>query len=70
MDKELIKKSKKKVSKKKRNNAILYPIYKMFSWDLLSYYSVEFLFLTITKGVTSSQVLMITSVYIISKIIF
>ena len=42
----------------------------MFSWDLLCYYSIEFLFLTITKGLSASQVLMLTSVYIISKIIF
>ena len=70
MEKELIKKNKKKISKKRRNNAILYPIYKMLSWDLLCYYSVEFLFLTITKGLSASQVLMLTSVYIISKIIF
>lgn len=61
---------KKKISKKRRNNAMLYPIYKMVSWDLLSYYSIEFLFLTITKGLTASQVLMLTSVYITSKIIF
>lgn len=70
MEKEGLKKDKKKISKKRRNNAILYPIYKMFSWDLLCYYSIEFLFLTITKGLTASQVLMLTSVYIISKIIF
>ena len=70
MDKELRKKEKKKISKKKRNNAILYPIYKMFSWDLLSFYSIEFLFYTITKGISASQVLLLTSVYIISKILF
>lgn len=70
MEKEKIKKDNKKISKKRRNNAILYPIYKMFSWDLLCYYSVEFLFLTITKGLSASQVLMLTSIYIISKIIF
>ena len=67
---EKIKKDKKKISKKRRNNAILYPIYKMFSWDLLCYYSIEFLFLTITKGLSASQVLTLTSIYIISKIIF
>lgn len=70
MEKERVKKDKKKISKKRRNNAILYPIYKMFSWDLLCYYSVEFLFLTLTKGINASQVLVLTSVYIISKIIF
>ena len=70
MEKNKTKKDKKKISKKRRNNAMLYPIYKMFSWDLLCYYSVEFLFLTITKGLSASQVLTLTSVYIISKIIF
>ena len=70
MEKEKIKSNKKKISKRRRNNAVLYPIYIMFSWDLLCYYSVEFLFLTITKGLSASQVLMLTSVYIISKIIF
>ena len=59
-----------KASKKKRKNAILYPIYKMFSWDLLSFYSIEFLFYTITKGATASQALIITAVYIISKMLF
>ena len=53
MEKEKTKKDK-KMSKKRRNNAILYPIYKMFSWDLLCYYSIEFLFLTITKGLSAS----------------
>lgn len=70
MEKEKLKINKKKLSKKKRNNAILYPIYKTFSWDLLSFYSIEFLFYTITKGISASQVLMLTSIYIISKILF
>jgi len=68
MEQEKIKK--KKISKKRRNNAILYPIYKMFSWDLLSFYSVEFLFYTITKSISASQVLMLTSIYLIGKVIF
>lgn len=70
MEKEKLKKNRSKISKKKRNNAILYPIYKMFSWDLLCFYSIEFLFYTITKGLTASQALIITSTYIISKILF
>lgn len=68
--KEEIKKDRRKISKKKRNNATLYPIYKMFSWDLLSFYSVEFLFYTITKGISASQILVLTSLYIMSKILF
>ena len=55
-------------NKARRNNAKLYPIYKMFSWDLLCYYSIEFLFYTITKQVTASQILIITALYIIFKI--
>lgn len=68
MEQEKLKK--KKISKKRRNNAILYPIYKMFSWDLLCFYSVEFLFYTITKGISASQVLILTSIYLVSKVIF
>lgn len=63
-------KNRSKISKKRRNNAILYPIYKACSWDLLCYYSIEFLFFTITKGISASQVLVLTSIYIISKILF
>lgn len=70
MEKEKVKKKRSKISKKKRNNAILYPVYKMFSWDLLCFYSIEFLFYTITKGITASQALLITSAYIIGKLLF
>ena len=42
----------------KKVNARLYPIYKMFSWDLLFYYSIIFLFLTQAKHFTASQVLL------------
>lgn len=62
-------KSKKEISKIKRNNAKLYPIYKMFSWDLLFFYSIEFLFYTITKKVTASEVLIINGFYLLFKII-
>lgn len=48
----------------------MYPIYKACSWDALCFYSIEFFFYTITKGITASQVLMITSVYVISNILF
>jgi len=68
MEHEKVKK--KKISKKRRTNAILYPIYKMFSWDLLCFYSIEFLFYTITKGISASQVLILTSLYILFKVIF
>lgn len=59
----------KKRSKARRTNAKLYPIYKIFAWDLLCYYSIEYLFLTITKGITPSQVLLVAAVYTIAKVI-
>lgn len=55
--------------KLRRKNAKLYPVYKMFSWDLLCYYSVEFLFLTITKKIAVSDVLLLSAFYLISKMI-
>ena len=53
----------------RRNNANLYPIYKMFSWDLLCFYSIEFLFYTLTKQVTASEILLAVACYVIAKII-
>lgn len=53
----------------RRTNAKLYPIYKMFSWDLLFFYSIEFLFYTITKGITASQILIINGFYLAFKVL-
>lgn len=58
----------KKKNKYRRENAKLYPIYKMFAWDLLCYYSIEYLFLTITKGITPSEVLIVSASFTISKV--
>lgn len=63
-------KIRRKHNNKRRNNAILYPIYKAFSWDLLCYYSIEYLFLTITKGVSPSKILVITAIYVLAKLLF
>lgn len=62
-------KSRSKLSIARRNNAKLYPIYKMFSWDLLFYYSIEFLFITMTKAVAVSELLMISALYFIMRIL-
>lgn len=62
------KNDKRKLSKIRRNNAKLYPVYKMFSWDLLFYYSVEFLFYTIAKGATASEVLIVYGIYLLFRI--
>lgn len=53
----------------KKHNIRIYPIYKMFSWDLLFYYSIIFLFLTQAKGLTASQILFADAFYPIFKII-
>lgn len=59
---------KSKLIQLRKNNARLYPIYRMFSWDLLFYYAIAFVFLTQTKGFTISMVLFTDSLYPIFKI--
>lgn len=61
--------NRKKLNEIKRKNAKLYPIYKMFSWDLLFFYSIEFLFYTMTKKVTASEILIINGFYLLFKVI-
>jgi len=53
----------------RRKNAKLYPIYKMFSWDLLFFYSIEFLFYTITKNITATEILIINGFYLLFRIL-
>ena len=60
-------KSRKELNKIKKNNARIYPMYKMFSWDLLFFYSVEFLIYTITKKVTPSDILLINAFYLLFR---
>ena len=50
-------------------NAKLFPYYKMFSWDLLFFYSINFLFLTQIKGLSASNVLLMDSFYTLFKFI-
>lgn len=51
-------------------NLKLYPIYKMFSWDLLFYYAIIFLFLLKAKGLTASQIFFADAFYPIFKLLF
>ena len=51
-------------------NMKIFPIYKMFGWDLLFHYAIIFLFLTQVKGFTTSQVLIIDSFYAVFRIVF
>ena len=55
--------------KAKNYNAKIFPYYKMFSWDLLFFYSVSFLFLTQVKGLSASNVLLMDSFYTLFKFI-
>ena len=50
-------KTKKEEIKAKRRNAKLFPIYKMFSWDLLFFYSTQYLFYTMVKGISAGEIL-------------
>ena len=58
-----------KIIRAKKYNSKIFPIYKMFSWDLLFYYSIVFLFLTQTKGFTASNVLFIDAFYPLFKLL-
>lgn len=58
----------KELIKAKKNNARLYPIYKMFSWDLLFYYAISFVFLLQTKGFSFAQIMLTDGLYPIFKI--
>ena len=53
----------------KKNNARLYPIYKMFSWDLVFYYAISFVFLVETKHFTIAEVMFTDALYTIFKMI-
>ena len=53
-----------KLQEEKKNNIKIYKIYKIFSWDLLFYYAIIYLFLTIEKKITPAQVLQFDAFYI------
>lgn len=55
------------LERKKKNNIKIYPIYRIFSWDLIFYYAIIYLFLTIEKKITASQVLQFDAFYILFR---
>ncbi len=59
-----------KIKRAKEKNRKIFPIYKMFSWDLLFYYSISFLFLSQAKGLSASDIFLGDAFYAIFKIIF
>ena len=54
----------------RKNNMKIYPTFQMFSWDLVFYYAIIFLFLTQVKGFTASQILIADSFYAVFRIVF
>lgn len=62
-------KNKREEVKAKKKNAKIFPIYKMFSWDLLFFYSTQYLFLTMVKGLTPGEILRVDAFYPIFIII-
>lgn len=58
-----IKETKEEKQKMRKRNMKLFPIYKMLSWDLLFYYTINFLFLTQIKNINASDVVLIDSSY-------
>ena len=58
-----IKETKEEKQKMRKRNMKLFPIYKMLSWDLLFYYTINFLFLTQIKNINASDVVLIDSFY-------
>ena len=55
---------------KKKHNIRLYPLYKTFSWDLLFYYAIVFIFLVKVKGFSAAQVMLVDSSYPLFKLFF
>ena len=55
--------------RKREHNQTLYKFYKMFSWDLLFYYAISFLFLHETKGLSTSQIIFADAFYPLFTII-
>lgn len=60
--------NKNKIRKIRRWNAKIFPVYKMFSWDLLFFYSIQFLYYTITKAISTKEVLIANSLLLLFKI--
>ena len=56
-----------KLEEYKKNNIKIYKFYQIFSWDLLFYYAIIYLFLTVEKGLTPAQFLQFDAFYIFFK---
>ena len=59
----------KRLKNKKKRNIDLYKSYRTFAYDLMFYYAIEYLFLTVEKGLNAAQVLKFNAFYILFKFI-
>ncbi len=59
-----------RIREAKQKNVKLYPIYKLFAWDLLFFYSIYFLFLNQVKGLSASSIVFGNAFYPIFKLLF
>ena len=58
-----IKETKEAKQRMRKINMRIFPIYKMLSWDLLFFYTINFLFLTQIKNISASDVVLTDSFY-------
>lgn len=58
-----------KLEEYKKNNIKIYKLYRIFSWDLLFYYAIIYLFLIAEKGLTPALFLQFDAFYIFFKFI-
>ena len=58
------------LSTKRKHNMKIHAIHKMLTADLLFYYAIKFIFLNQVKGVSASNIVLITAFYGIFKLLF
>lgn len=57
------------LEKNKKHNLKLYFLYKAFSWDLLFYYAISFMFLNEYKGLSAAEIIFADSFYPFFKVL-
>lgn len=57
------------LEKNKKHNLKLYFLYKAFSWDLLFYYAISFMFLNTYKGLSAAEIIFADSFYPFFKVL-
>jgi len=58
------------LAKKRKNNIKLYPIYKMIAYDWFFYYGINVMYFMQTKNFSSSQAVLMTTIFSIYTILF